>query len=141
MTFQVTFTDIGQIHLDKKVIGNCINSVFKDSKFTASYIQIVIGSDSYIREINKQFLQHNYFTDVITFAERKKNSISGEIFISLTRIVDNSRKFANGNFIEELYRVIIHGLLHLIGYNDKEKEEKEEMKKMEDYYLMKIDLK
>lgn len=86
-------------------------------------------------EINKKFLNHHTFTDIITFpTSTQSNIISGEIFISIDRINENL-KFYNTSLNNELSRVAVHGLLHLIGYNDHSEPEKILMRKKEDYYL------
>lgn len=92
--------------------------------------------DNYLLNINIKYLNHDYFTDVITFDYCEKDIISGDILISLERVVENAKKY-NVSFLAEFYRVVIHGLLHLLGYNDKTKSEKELMRKKENYYLLK----
>ena len=92
--------------------------------------------DNYLLNINIKYLNHDYFTDVITFDYCEKDIISGDILISLERVVENAKKY-NVSFLTEFYRVVIHGLLHLLGYNDKTKSEKELMRKKENYYLLK----
>lgn len=98
-------------------------------------IQYVFCDDYYLLEINRKFLKHDYYTDIITFPlADSKNIISGEIYISLERIEENA-KLNNVLFEDELARVMIHGILHMIGYDDHTKEEKNEMREKEDYYL------
>ena len=80
-------------------------------------------SDQELLAMNKKFLKHNYFTDVITFGELEGDKISGNIAISVDRVLDNSKTYGV-RFDEELKRVMVHGLLHIIGYNDKTKKEK-----------------
>mgnify|MGYP001478044646 FL=1 len=92
--------------------------------------------DNYLLNINIKYLNHDYFTDVITFDYCEKDIVSGDILISLERVVENAKKY-NVSFLTEFYRVVIHGLLHLLGYNDKTKSEKELMRKKENYYLLK----
>jgi rRNA maturation RNase YbeY len=88
-----------------------------------------------IRKINRDFLNHNYFTDIITFPyEKDRNNIEGEIFISLDTVKGNSDLY-DVSYTQELKRVIIHGALHLLGYNDKTKKEKEFIRKKENFYL------
>ena len=87
-------------------------------------------------EINKQYLKHDYYTDVITFDYSENDKISGDIFISIDRVVDNSKKYSEKKNTE-IRRVIIHGILHLIGYNDKLDDEKKIMTEKENYYLKK----
>jgi len=86
---------------------------------------------------NKEFLNHNTLTDVITFENNEDNNISGDIIISTERILDNSKTY-NVGFINELYRVMAHGLLHLLGYKDKKKFDIKKIREKEAYYLNKI---
>ena len=87
-------------------------------------------SDQELLAMNKKFLKHNYFTDVITFGELEGDKISGNIAISVDRVLDNSKTYGV-RFDEELKRVMVHGLLHIIGYNDKTKKEKLTMSQKE----------
>jgi len=85
-------------------------------------------------EINNKYLKHNYYTDVISFNYNKKNNISGDIYISEEQVILNAANLSN-KVEEELLRVIVHGVLHLVGYNDVSEKEKLEMKLKEDEYL------
>jgi rRNA maturation RNase YbeY len=87
-----------------------------------------------ILEINNKYLKHDYYTDIITFDYSEKNVISGDIFISLNTVTSNSQMF-NTNFNEELHRVIIHGILHLCGQNDKTDAEAQQMREKENFAL------
>lgn len=88
-----------------------------------------------IKKINKDFLKHNYNTDIITFPYNdKRKQIEGELFISLDTVQKNSKVYGSG-YKMELERVIIHGCLHLAGYNDRTKKEKELIRKKENFYL------
>lgn len=97
-------------------------------------LSIVIGSDEWLLEKNVEFLDHDYYTDIITFDYCVGDTISGDLLISLDRIVDNANEF-NVSRETELNRVLVHGLLHLCGYGDKSSKEIEIMRKKEDYYL------
>ena len=97
-------------------------------------INYIFCSDKYLLKRNIKYLNHNTLTDIITFNYCKKNTISSDIMISIERVKENSTIFGS-SFSNELHRVMIHGILHLIGYNDKTKEEKREMEKKENYYL------
>ncbi|MFA5848633.1 MAG: rRNA maturation RNase YbeY [Bacteroidales bacterium] len=108
-------------------------------KGTVGDISVVFCSDEYLLEINKKFLSHDYFTDVITFDYSSGKTISGDIFISIDTVKSNS-DFYKQDFSIELYRVIIHGVLHLIGYKDKTKTQKLIMREREDFYLNKKEL-
>ena len=101
-------------------------------------LNYIFTSDDNILKINKQFLQHDYFTDVITFDYCEGSKINGDIFISIDTVLTNSQYFKT-SFFNELSRIIIHGLLHLIGYNDKSTDEKTIMTQKEDFYLQYID--
>lgn len=100
-------------------------------------LSIVLCSDAYLLEINKQYLDHDTFTDIVTFdSSEDEGVIAGDIFISVERTMENAKKF-NVSERDELHRVIIHGILHLCGYYDKKKEDKTLMTEKEDYYLAK----
>ncbi|MBV2225962.1 MAG: rRNA maturation RNase YbeY [Sphingobacterium mizutaii] len=100
-------------------------------------LSIVLCSDAYLLEINKQYLDHDTFTDIVTFdSSEDEGVIAGDIFISGERTMENAKKF-NVSERDELHRVIIHGILHLCGYYDKKKEDKTLMTEKEDYYLAK----
>ncbi len=97
-------------------------------------ISFIFCSDNYLLEVNKQYLNHDYFTDIITFDYVDNSIISGDIFISCDRVKENAREF-NTEFLNELSRIIIHGVLHLCGYKDKSKKDKLLMTQKEDFYL------
>ncbi|MDP4207485.1 MAG: rRNA maturation RNase YbeY [Bacteroidota bacterium] len=100
-------------------------------------INYIFASDNYILEINRQYLQHDYFTDIITFNYNEGEIINGDIFISVDTVRVNAEKY-KFSFENELYRVIIHGVLHLIGYDDKNEESAKIMRNMEDSSLKKL---
>lgn len=97
-------------------------------------INYIFCDDDHLLQVNKDFLNHDYYTDVITFDYVKGKTISADIFVSLPRILDNSSTLSNA-FNSELLRVLAHGILHLCGYKDKTDEEISEMRQKEDYYL------
>ena len=97
-------------------------------------ITYIFCSDEEILQINKRYLNHDYYTDIITFDYSDKDKISGDLFISLETVKTNSEKFKT-DFIEELHRVMIHGILHLCGYDDKTPEKKKIMSAKEDEAL------
>ncbi|MBB6371291.1 rRNA maturation RNase YbeY [Chryseobacterium shigense] len=100
-------------------------------------INYIFCDDEYLLKINQDYLQHDYYTDIITFDYVKGKTISGEIFVSLQRISDNASTLSR-DYEEELKRVLAHGILHLAGYKDKTEEEEKEMRRMEDLYLAKF---
>lgn len=100
-------------------------------------INYIFCDDEYLLKINQDYLQHDYYTDIITFDYVKGKTISGEIFVSLQRISDNASTLSR-DYEEELKRVLAHGILHLAGYKDKTEAEEKEMRRMEDLYLAKF---
>ncbi len=99
-------------------------------------INYIFCDDDYLLKVNQDYLQHDYYTDIITFDYVKGRTISGEIFVSLQRISDNASTLSK-NYEEELRRVLAHGILHLCGYKDKTEEEEKQMREKEDHYLAK----
>lgn len=103
--------------------------------FTVEALNFIFCSDPYLLKINQDYLQHDYFTDIITFDHAETaNLLMGDIYISIDRVQDNAYTFAVP-FLHELLRVIIHGLLHLLGYDDKHVSSQEIMRQREDLYL------
>lgn len=99
-------------------------------------INYIFCDDDYLLKVNQDYLQHDYYTDIITFDYVKGKTISGEIFVSLQRISDNASTLSK-NYEEELRRVLAHGILHLCGYKDKTEEEEQLMRSKEDFYIAK----
>ncbi len=122
---------------NKKVLKQWIKSIIEKNKRKTGEITFIFCSDAYLLNINKQYLNHDTYTDIITFDysnEDAKQAVSGDIFISIDRIRENAAKYSK-SFENELQRVIIHGILHLLGFTDKTKKAKEEMTKQEDICL------
>lgn len=112
-------------------IKNAVDQEKKEIKL----LNIIFCTDEYLYGINREYLNHKTLTDIVTFDQSDDpNFIEGDIFISIQRVHDNASKF-NTVFDEELHRVIIHGVLHLIGYDDKSETKKKVMRKKEDAYL------
>lgn len=112
-----------------------INSVLEAENTSAVYLNFIFCSDEYLHNINVEYLDHDTLTDIITFNNSEDvGKIEGDIFISVDRVNENSQSFET-SFDRELHRVIIHGVLHLIGYNDKTDLQKIEMRKKEDACL------
>lgn len=119
---------------NKRSIQKWITSVINDQKYSLGTINYILCSDEYLLAMNQKYLNHDTFTDVITFDYSTPKVISGDIFISIERVEENARIFKK-TLIDELCRVMVHGVLHLCGYKDKSTEESAEMRKMEDHYL------
>ena len=100
-------------------------------------LNLIFCSDEYLLRVNQDFLQHDYYTDVITFDNSEElKTILGDIFISIDRVKDNANQ-NNATTHDELCRIMVHGLLHLLGYRDKTQKAKKEMTAKEDFYLAK----
>jgi rRNA maturation RNase YbeY len=119
----------------RKFFKHWILETIKNEKQNCGEINFIFCDDEFLLNINKEYLNHSTLTDIITFDYSEKTDIiSGDIFISIERITENAKKF-KVLFETELSRVMIHGILHLIGYKDKSKSDKAQMTKKEDYYL------
>ena len=97
-------------------------------------IAVIFCSDNYILDVNRRYLEHDYFTDIITFDYCEGDRLSGDLFISVDTVRENSVEYGT-DFDEELDRVIVHGVRHLIGYDDHTEEETAQMRAKENYYL------
>lgn len=129
--------DIHFILKKKTLLKKWITLVIEKKKKKVGAINFIFCSDSFLLDINKNYLKHDTYTDIITFDYSKgqaKEPISGDIFISIDRIKENAKKY-NVAFENELHRVIIHGILHLLGHTDKKKADKEAMTQAENACL------
>ncbi|MBC8005693.1 MAG: rRNA maturation RNase YbeY [Verrucomicrobia bacterium] len=134
MSIQYCSEDISIPKFQKRKITRWIKETITSEEKTLGDISFIFCSDTYLLEVNKQYLNHDYFTDIITFDYVENGLISGDIFISCDRVKENAAEFNTG-FENELFRIIIHGVLHLLGYKDKSKKDKLLMTDKEDYYL------
>ena len=124
----------------KKTLNNKWLRLVAESEIRrVGQINIIFCSDNYILDVNQQYLQHDYFTDIITFDYCEGDRLSGDLFISVDTVRENSVEYGT-EFDDELNRVIVHGVLHLIGYDDHNDSDIAEMRKKEDYYLSLRDL-
>ena len=130
--------DITYTLKNKTIIKKWIESTIVEEGYQLEELNFILCSDEYLLRINQDFLQHDDYTDVITFDNSEElKTIVGDVFISLDRIKENALNFKSTT-VNELCRVIIHGTLHLLGYKDKTKAAKTEMTAKEDYYLGKL---
>ena len=115
-------------------ISKWLIETLENESYTLGRLTYTFLTDVELHKINMQFLNHDTFTDIITFDYNQEKIIIGEIYISLDRVLENAQK-NDLNFDDELNRILVHGLLHLMAYNDKSPDEKNEMTAKEDYYL------
>jgi probable rRNA maturation factor len=116
--------------LKYKLISKWLKLIIEQHSKRLGNISYIFCDDNYLLEVNSKYLNHKYYTDIITFDYVEGNSISGDIFISSERVADNSVKFGV-NLEDEFLRVISHGILHLLKYDDRGQKEREFMRKME----------
>lgn len=111
-----------------------LTDVIKSEEKVCGDVAIVFCADDYLLEMNRQFLDHDYYTDIITFDYCEENFVSGDLFISIDRVKDNAQVL--GEIYEsELKRVCVHGVLHLCGYKDKTLKDEKKMRELENFYL------
>lgn len=130
------FTEDIQFNLSEKdKITNWIRDVLIQEQKLNAYINYIFCSDRYILDINKEYLDHDYFTDIITFDQSEDEALlESDIYISIERIKENAEEFGQ-SFSLEFKRVLIHGVLHLLGYGDKTEQDQIAMRKKEDACL------
>jgi probable rRNA maturation factor len=122
---------------DRQKLKTAIEGIFRKEGKRLTSLNYIFCSDKALLEINRQYLDHDFFTDIISFDLSEYNSTIGEIFISVERVRENALKFKT-SFKEELLRVIFHGALHLCGYQDKTRVDQLKMKQKEDFYLNQV---
>lgn len=132
-----TFEQIDTFELDKNLIANWLSNVAFSENKKIDTISVIFCSDDYLLSVNKEYLNHDYYTDIITFDYSVDTEISGDLFISIDRVKENATEF-NVPFLNELHRVLVHGVLHLCGYGDKSPDEETLMRSKEDFYLLSI---
>lgn len=121
----------------KKNVNIWIVESVNNEKKDLGVLNVIFCSDEHLLKMNIEHLGHDFFTDIITFDYSEANIISGDLFISKDRVADNAKKFSV-SFEEEVLRVIIHGVLHLLGFKDKTEEEQKQMTNKENFYLDKL---
>jgi probable rRNA maturation factor len=111
---------------DESFLNNWVQKIILDHGCEEGEINYIFCDDAYLLKLNRAFLQHDTLTDIISFDNSVGKLISGDVFISTERVADNAKDF-NVSFLEELQRVMIHGILHYIGFTDKTSEGQKEM--------------
>jgi len=137
MEIQFFFEQTEEFSFDK---DRCIKWIFacaEQYQKSLGDLSFIFTNDEYLLNINKEYLKHDYYTDIITFDYCVEDTLNGEIYISIDRVKENADEFKQ-TFERELHRVIIHGVLHLIGKEDHTEEEKADMRKSEDECLKKL---
>ncbi len=119
---------------DPSVISDWIQQVITDEHCRLVQVTFVFVSDEYLLDLNQEYLQHDTYTDIITFPYARPPEIEGDIYISIDRVRDNAENLGE-SFATELHRVLIHGILHLCGYSDKTEAEARQMREKEDEKL------
>lgn len=127
------FEEIEPVEIKQEIVP-WLNRLITLEGYKVGKINYIFCDDEYLLNVNRDFLNHDYYTDVITFDYVKGKTVSGEIFVSLPRISENA-DLLKSSFLDELHRVLAHGMLHLCGYKDKTPEEQEEMTARENHYL------
>ena len=135
ITVQIEYDDAEKPDIDENWVRSICENIFVDSKGNKASITIIFSNDYKLRKLKKEYFGEDVFTDTISFnLEEKNDPIEGEVYISLERVFENARSFKE-DFITECKRVIIHGCLHLLGYNDESPEDKIKMIQLEETYL------
>ena len=129
-----TNVDVKFVLKNKLQIRQWIKAIISAEQKQSGNITYVFCNDTYLGDMNEKYLHHHTLTDIITFDYSEKGKLSGDIFISIDRIVENAALYKT-HLNSELGRVMAHGVLHLLGYKDKLKEEKDAMRMKEDFYL------
>ena len=118
-------------------ISDWLISVAENEGNNIERINIIFCTDAHLLNLNQTFLGHDYYTDILTFPFNNPRGLEGDIYISIDRVKENSR---NNSYEKELHRVMVHGLLHLLGYEDNSDDEKLAMRAKEDFYLKSVHL-
>ena len=134
MPIQYFNENISYSYRVKRKTTALIRKILDNEKFLEGNLCIIFCSDEFLRNMNLEYLNENYYTDIITFNYNEEGKISGDLFISVDRVSENA-DIHQCDSITEMQRVIIHGVLHLIGYDDQNLEEQKIIRSKEDYYL------
>ena len=128
------FEDTDFVFRERNLNGRWLRMVAESEVRRLGNVSIIFCSDNYILYVNQRYLGHDYFTDIITFDYCEGDRLSGDLFISVDSVRENAIEYGT-EFKDELNRVIVHGILHLIGYDDHTEDEVKTMREKENYYL------
>ena len=136
---KISFQSVGAFSLKTEAaVTKCVKALVKQELREIGDITFVFCDDNYLHKINLEFLDHDTYTDIITFDYSVGNEVISEIYISIDRVAENAKKYSQ-TFENEIHRVMIHGVLHLCGYKDKLAEDKQIMRDKENHYLSLLD--
>ena len=136
---KISFQSLGSFSLKTEpAVTKCVKALVKQELREIGDITFVFCDDNYLHKINLEFLDHDTYTDIITFDYSVGNEVISEIYISIDRVAENAKKYSQ-TFENEIHRVMIHGVLHLCGYKDKLAEDKQIMRDKENHYLSLLD--
>ena len=122
--------NVSKPKLKYRIVSNWLKQVIYKFGCITGDLTYIFCSDEYLKEINSRYLRHDYYTDIVTFDYNEGNIVSGDMFISVNRVKENSERF-KCDLNDEFLRVMVHGLLHLLGYNDGSDLERETMRELE----------
>jgi probable rRNA maturation factor len=132
---EINFADVVEVPgLDSELLVLWLSEVVSLEGFECGDVDVVFCSDEYLLVLNNRYLQHDFYTDIVTFDYCVGTNVRGELYISIDRVLENSRTFRS-SFLDELRRVCVHGVLHLCGYGDKSDNQILVMRSKEQYYL------
>ena len=136
---KISFQSVGTFSLKtESAVTKCVKALVKQELREIGDITFVFCNDNYLHKINLEFLDHDTYTDIITFDYSVGNGVISEIYISVDRVSENAKKYSQ-TFENKIHRVMIHGVLHLCGYKDKLAEDKQIMRDKENHYLSLLD--
>ncbi len=134
MTVFVDFFEVDSFRFDGLLLHSLCEGICSDFELQLGDVSVVFCSDEYLLAMNRQYLSHDYYTDIITFDYTDDDVVSGDLFISVDRVRENADVF-NVLFEDELFRVVSHGILHLVGLSDKSEAEEQNMRLEESRFM------
>jgi rRNA maturation RNase YbeY len=134
MDLVIQFEDIQPFAVDEALVALVYDRIASDYDFSIGDISVVFCCDAYILNINRTYLDHDYYTDIITFDYSEGEVLSGDLIVSVDTVASNARKY-DVSYSEELFRVLIHGFLHLVGLSDKDEQDVLLMRERESFYI------
>lgn len=134
MSIQYFSEDVPEPKFKRREASNWIKNVVVTEGYKLGDVSFIFCSDDYLLDVNRKYLDHDYYTDIITFDYVEDKILNGDIFISIDRVKENAVEFET-TFDNEFHRILIHGILHLLGYKDKIRKDKLIMTEKEDLYL------